>query len=173
MHATHDYREVPTGIHATTNAGSHTQPNCRRRGGGCCRCCRRYPTPPPTPPPPQTQLPPKTYRRRNVRKCIQFIFIVRWPILVAAVRMCNHAPKRKAKRNLKSKNAGKKKKELDLGAEQYQLAGWLAGWPAGGGPCWPGVPLVGRVSPSLAGWLAGWPRNWIVKLDRQIGRSNF
>ena len=36
-----------------------------------------------------------------------------------------------------------------------QKAGWLAGWPAGGGPCWPGVPLVGRVSPSLAGWLAG------------------
>ena len=35
------------------------------------------------------------------------------------------------------------------------LAGRLAGWPAGGGPCWPGVPLVGRVSPSLAGWLAG------------------
>ena len=167
MHATHDYREVPTGIHATTNAGSHTQPNCRRGGGGCCRCCRRYPTPPPTPPPPQTQLPPKTYRRRNVRKCIQFIFIVRWPILVAAVRMCNHAPKQKAKRNLKSKNAGKKRRNWIWERNSTNwLAGWLAGWMAG---WWRAL---------LAGCPAGWPcvtlAGWLAeKLDRKIGSTNW
>jgi hypothetical protein len=30
--------------------------------------------------------------------------------------MCNHAPKRKAKRNLKSKNAGKKKEGIGSGS---------------------------------------------------------
>ena len=64
----------------------------------------------------------------------------------------------------------KKTQELDLGAEQYQhcLAGWLDGRLVER-PCWPGVHLAGRVPPSLAGW----PRNWIQKLDQEIGRSNF
>jgi len=71
--------------------------------------------------------------QRTVRTCLQFTFIVRLPVLVAAACTCNHVPKRKAKRNLESKSSQKEQKELDLGAEEYQhcLAGRLAGWMAG------------------------------------------
>ena len=60
----------------------------------------------------------------------------------------------------------KKTKELDLGAEQYQLAGRLAGWMAG---WWRAL---------LAGCPAGWPcvtlAGWLAeKLDRKIGSTNW